>query len=188
MTYVQKTLDLEYCKLQATFMQPMASIIRTFSSFKCNKPVAVETFESQDSAFQTAVDTMLNDRTLVWNSVENYELYQYHGGSKLSRRTLTLRLSDTLPELLVLSGNGIANILIFRNQASIKFKIFATESDEDLDHSLNKLAKKIPNESAEMRRDGSTFDKRSNLDDALCECSPAFLALLSAVFVMCDES
>ena len=33
----------------------------------------------------------------------------------------------------------------------------------------------------EMRRDEIKFDKKINLNDALCICSPTLLALLSAV-------
>ena len=112
----------------------------------------------QDNVFQAVVDTIINDRTRIWNSVETYKLYQSCGGSKFSQRTLVWRLSDILPDLLVLSGNGIASILIFRSQVSSQLKIISNENDEDMNYSMNKLAKKITDEAMEMRRDETTCD------------------------------
>ncbi len=51
-------------------------------------------------------------------------------------------LSDTIPDLLILSDNGIANILIFHKQASTQLKVTATEIDDDVDSAIRKLAKK----------------------------------------------
>ena len=115
----------------------------------------------QDNVFQAVVNTMINDPTRIWNFVETYKLYQSCGGSKFSRRTLVWRLSDILPDLLVLSGNGIASILIFRNEVSSQLKIISNENDEDMNYSMNKLAKKT-DEEMEMRRDETTCDKRIN--------------------------
>ena len=112
----------------------------------------------QDNVFQAVVNTMINDRTRIWSSVETYKLYQSCGESKISQRTLMWRLSDILPDLLVLSGNGIASILIFRSHVSSQLKIISNENDEEMNYSMNKLAKKITDEVMEMRRDETTCD------------------------------
>ena len=59
---------------------------------------------------------------------------------------------------MMLSGIGIANILIFRNHAYTQLRISASECDEDLDFTIKKLAKRIATESTEKKGDTSTFD------------------------------
>ena len=50
-------------------------------------------------------------------------------------------LSDTIQDLLILSGNEIANILIFQKQASTQLRVTATEIDDDVDSAIRKVAK-----------------------------------------------
>ena len=64
-----------------------------------------------------------------------------------------------MPDLLELSGKGIANILIFRHQATSQLKILETEYGSDTDSSITKLAKKIVDECSEIKRDISVFHK-----------------------------
>ena len=124
------------------------------SSFTSNKPASSQSTACVDHAFNAVVESMLSNKNHVWNSVEVEELYQAHGGQDHSRRTLMEYWSDTIPDLLILSGNGIANILIFQKQASTQLKITATEIDDDVDSAITKLTKKITNECKDL-----TFDK-----------------------------
>ena len=71
----QKKSYIEYCRLQVTFMQVMANTIKTFSSFECNKQTTIKVNNLQD-VFQAVVNTMINDRTRIWNSVETYKLVE----------------------------------------------------------------------------------------------------------------
>lgn len=71
-----------------------------------------------DSTFVDVIDCMLADKFRVWNAVKVAALYVSHRGILLSRRLLIQRLSDKLePDLHILSGDSVANILVFRNQA-----------------------------------------------------------------------
>ena len=52
-------------------------------------------------------------------SNEFYDLYQSNGGRDISRRTLVTKLLEYFcSDLLVLSGTGVASLLVFRSKAS----------------------------------------------------------------------
>ena len=63
--------------------------------------------------------------------------------SEILMSFLVWRLSDILPDLLVLSGNGILKILVFFSYVFSQLKIISNEKDGDMNYSMNKLAKKI---------------------------------------------
>ena len=64
----------------------------------------------------------------------------------MSWRILIQKLSDKLgPGLLTLSGDGVANILVFRNEASKHMKLVA--NNEDIDTAIARVTKVIIRES-----------------------------------------
>ena len=89
-------------------------------AFKSNTDQSQNVSEgSDDDAFCKVLHDMLANKSRMWNAVEIQELYKSHGGELLSRRLFTQRLSNKLgPDFLVLSCVGVANILVFRQQAS----------------------------------------------------------------------
>ena len=94
----------------------------------------------------------------MWNAVEIQELYKSHGGELLSRRLLTQRLSNKLgPDLLVLSCVGVANILVFRQQASKHVKLVVNNED-DIDTAVERVAKVIGKESRDLKRQLMTLN------------------------------
>ena len=80
---------------------------------------STSTTESSDQAFLLVAKELETNKSRIWNSVEVFQLYQTCSGIHLNRRSLIMKLVDYFgQDLLVLSGNGVANILDFRNKAS----------------------------------------------------------------------
>ena len=140
-----------------------------------------DTENDVDGAFVRVRNHMLNDKSQIWNTTELEGLYTSYGGTLLSRRLLVEKLSKELePDLLVLSGVGVANILVFRNQAAKHMKIVCNNEDYT-DQAIERLSKVIIRESKELKRDQSTYNTRINLDDAQASSSPTLLKLLSRI-------
>ena len=71
----------------------------------------------------------------------------------MSRRLLIEKLSNELePDLLVLSGIGVASILVFRNKVSKHMKLVGN-SEDGIDQAIERLAKVITRETKELKRD-----------------------------------
>ena len=151
------------------------------SSFRTNISASGSKAETNESASENVVDTMLADRSRMWNSEETEEIYKSFGGALLTRRQLVRMLSEHFDSnLLILSAPGIANILVFRNTASKVMNVVKSDKD-DIETSLEKIAKVIITESLHLKKDQSTFDTRISLDDALNCSSPTLLNLLSKI-------
>ena len=70
-------------------------------------------------AFETTVSAVRAESPRVGNSIELYDLYQSNGGIDISRRTLVTKLLEYFgSDLLLLSGTGVACLLVFRSKAS----------------------------------------------------------------------
>ena len=83
-----------------------------------------------DRALLRLIEIMKQDTSKVWSSVEMHQKYVEIGGTLL-RRTLVKNISEELGnQLLVLSSPGIADILIFKEQATSILKV--EEEYEDL--------------------------------------------------------
>ena len=102
--------------------------------------------ENRDEAFETLVEELSQNKSGVWNSTELFQMYQSHGGHKVTRRQLTQRVSDYFGgDLLVLSSPGIANILMFQTKASAVLKV-STDDEDDMHFELNSIKKRIVQE------------------------------------------
>jgi len=67
-----------------------------------------------EEEFLLTVSEIEADKSRIWNSVEMYNVYLSHGGEQHSRRTPLSKLSDHFgPDFLLLSGNGVANLLVW---------------------------------------------------------------------------
>ena len=108
-------------------------------------------------------------------------MYKSYGGRLQLRKQLTQSLSEKLGhDVLILSGDGAANILVFRNQASKHMKLIASSKD-DMDAVVNRMAKVIIRKTKELKEDQSTYGNEITLDNALKCSSPAFLKLMSCL-------
>ena len=93
--------------------------------------------QHDDSAFDGLIAEESVNKSHVWNS---QNVYAGHGGSILPRRKLIDRLLNHFGEdLLVLSGNGVASLLVFRSKAPHLLKLVNDNDDLDVTsiHSQN---------------------------------------------------
>ena len=94
-----------------------------------------------DKAFDAILEEMLSDKDHIWTSSEIYSNYQSHNGEILTRRALVQKLADHFePDLLILYGKGLANLLVFRSAAN---KFLRVQEDDDDDISVGNVAKMI---------------------------------------------
>ena len=129
-----------------------------------------------DPAFQMVVDAISGNPSHIWNSVDVHNLYLSHKGSCLSRRLLTTKLTQQFSnDLLVLSGSGVANLLVFRSKASSVLRL--VDDDEDnVSASVEIMAKQIIRECRELKHGERYYQTRLNLDEAKESCSPTLLS------------
>lgn len=102
--------------------------------------------------------------------------FKLKGGSKFCCK----QLISEIPDILVLSAPGIANILLFRDHIVQHMQVVSDDED-DLNETSESAAKRIRDESKQLKQDQSSYDASINLDDSLCNCSPTLLELLSKV-------
>ena len=156
--------------------------------FKSNATQPQLEDDREDPAFTKVVDTMMADKSRVWNTAELEEEYNSCGGHLLSRRMLVKRLSDLLsPELLILSGAGVCSILVFRKEASKHMKLVSSE-EEDVDRAITCLSKIIKHECKQLQPEQSSYDTHLSLCDAFESCSPTLLNLLSQLTPKLDST
>jgi len=116
------------------------------------------------------------------NSLEIFGLYIDNGGKTLSRRTLIYKLSEICgKDLLVLSGNGVASLLLFRSRASSLLHLVATDTEEEDERAMDRIAQKIAMESRDCWRNGNVYQTKIKMDIALQPVSPTLLTLLRKV-------
>ena len=155
-----------------------------------NIPLNPSSIKSCDEAFNHVTNRILEDKTKIWNSVLIEELYKSYGGTELSRRALIDKLSETIPDILILSGNGIASIVIFKKHATIELKTaFIDKNDDDELHSaVRKVAKQINSECSKLKWDNNTYEKRISLEECLKVCSPTLINLLGHISTKLDKT
>jgi len=132
---------------------------------------------SLDSSFQSTVSEMKADMTKIWNSVDVYNLYLENGGQKLSRRALVSHLSDHFgPDLLILSGSGVASLLVFQSKASGLLHL--VNDEDDFDCVLERVAKRIVHETQRLPADRKVYQASVDIDIALDSVSETLRSLL----------
>ena len=133
-----------------------------------------------DDAFDKLCASLLADKSRFWNSLELANMYNSNGGH-LSRRALIDKLLERVgPDLISLSGPGVANILMFKSKASKHMK-FEQSEDDDIDTSIRAIAKVVKQECEDLRSDNTVYDTRIRLDDALACSSSTLLNLLLSI-------
>jgi len=88
-------------------------------------------------AFETTVSAVTAESPRVWNSVEFYDLYQSNFERDISRRTLVTKLLEYFgSDLFVLSGTGVASLLVFRSKASSLLRLVPSNDEDDVEIEL----------------------------------------------------
>ena len=132
-----------------------------------------------EEAFLLTVSDIEADKSKIWNSVEVFDLYLSHGGEKCSRRSLVPKLCNYFgSDFLVLSGNGVANLLVFRSKASATLRL-VQDDDDDIEVSLEAIGLRIVSETKQLIPDKNTYHAGIDLDLALECVSPTLLGLLA---------
>ena len=144
--------------------------------------------EQHDEAFTMLVKDMAEDRSRLWNSIELHNLYTDYKGDKLSRKQLLKNLSEHFgSDLLLMSGNGVATIVVFRSKASNVLKLVST-TDDDIDGSLADVARSIVQDSRKFKRDKFKYRTRLSFQDVVEDASPTLMRLFSMISEKCDLS
>lgn len=103
----------------------------------------------------------------------------------MTRRTVCLHLQEYFgPDLLTLSGKGVANVLAFRSKAGSSLRLV----DDDEDESLEKIAKVIVKESKQLKTDKRTYETRIDVSKAVESCSDTALELLGLISTKFESS
>ena len=125
---------------------------------------------------------MSNERSRIWNTIDVFDEYLSHGGDLLSRKILLAKVVEHFgPDLLVLSGSGVASLLVFRSRRSSILRLVAKNEDDDAEMELGKVAARIVSESKKLERERNIYQRRVCKDEALGVVSPTVLLLLSKI-------
>lgn len=142
----------------------------------------------EDDALLRLIETVKQDFTRTWNSVELFKAYTEYEGNKLSRMRLVKGVSEYFGEdLLVLSYTGIASILIFRSKASTVVRL-VDEEEDDLDTATAKISKKIKSEIKAIPTDKLHYETEINRDIATESVSETLLKLLKELSPKLDKT
>ena len=87
-----------------------------------------------------------------------YDEYLSHGGDLLSRKILLAKVVEHFgPDLLVLSGSGVASLLVFCSRTSSILRLVAKNEDDDAEMELDKVAARIVSESKKLARERNIY-------------------------------
>ena len=138
--------------------------------------------EEVDVAFETTVSTVRaeSSRLASMEFHRIYDLYQSSGGRDISRRTLVTKLlEDFGSDLLVLSGTGVASLLVFRSKASSLLRLVPSSDEDDVEIELEKVAHQIVRDVNESVVDDKTIMPELIWTLPLTVSVPLLLSLLS---------
>ena len=93
--------------------------------------------------------------------------------------------NDLKPELLILSGIGVANIIVFRNKVSKHMKL-VQDTEDDMDQAIERLVEVTIEETTDPKRDQTIYNTRISFHDTLASSSPTMLKLFSRLSLKLD--
>ena len=175
--------------LHAADAQYHADCYRNFVN-PTNVKVAAKSSQKEpanDPALNALITEMSSNKSRIWNSLETEDSYASYGGTALSRRTLTDKLLNHFgDDLLLLKGNGVAHIFLFRSKAPHLLKL--ADKIEDTDFDLKSIAKTIKKECSERSVDRDTYKTRLYAEDTTEACSDTPLKLLAKLSPKLDHT
>ena len=117
----------------------------------------------------------------IWTSVDLHNIYMKGGGSALSRKQLMSKLKEYFGEkVLILTSPGIANIVVFRTQASTVLNVVKDDvADEDIE--IDILARKVRKEVKEIPKQKKVYKKHIDFNVANADVCPAINDFLYAI-------
>lgn len=162
------------CDLVAAEARYHPQCYKQFSSVKyINKKHSDS--DKDDYAFKEVILEMKMESNRTWNSIQLHSLYLSRGGIMSSRRKFVTRLENFFgKELLVLSSNGNASLILF--QKACTADLVTTEDDFDnITGHIKALAAQIKKET---QCDTTKYQIRINDESIKAECSKTLLELL----------
>ena len=81
----------------------------------------------------------------------------------------------------MLTGNGVASLVLFCIEASALLHLVATDTEDEYELAMDLLAKKIAAESKQLSRNSNEYSTRITMDIALQSVSPTLLAFLRKI-------
>lgn len=142
-----------------------------------------------DKYFQEVVDSLKADESRIWNSLELFKLYKDRGGTTLSRRQLIKALTDTFQsQLVVMSSNGYASVLIFRKKANDVLRLTPDDDSEYLSESLSFISKQIRKEIKDIKVDKNNYTTQLSFECIYEETSQTLMKLLASLNPKLDKT
>ena len=143
------------------------------------RSISEKVLKEQDNCLIDIARVMENDKTKVWSSIELHNDYRALGGKIDTRWRFTEKIKKYFGDkIIVMSSPGIADIVLFKDEASNIFKI---EKSDDQEVDTRKVAQKIIAEISEMEVDKDSYKTRISTDSVIHEVSPTLTRLLSDI-------
>ena len=127
--------------------------------------------EEVDVAFDKLSMAMRTEPSRLWNFIELYDLYISSGRRNISCRTLVSKLLEYFgSDLLMLSGVGVASLLVFRSKASSMMRLVSSSDEDDIEIELEKVAHQIVQDVKDIQVDNKNYNARVVMDIVALNC------------------
>ena len=133
------------------------------ASFMCSRSIQAASHQwydvdqSVDSAFNSLVIYLANNKDTIYSSIDLYAKYVQEGGNVLTRRQLIKDIIDSFGgEMIALSSPGFSTILVFKSTASKTFHMMPDDTD-DMPEMIEKVSSKIKYEIENIEIDRQNY-------------------------------
>ena len=134
------------------------------------------------------IQLMRENKSRIWNASELFKTYTDLDGSSLTRRVLVKELVNQFgDEIVVLSSEGISDIIAFRDMASKTLRI-SNEPEDDRDYIISKASKHINQELKNIDLDSSHYSIHVDMEQCMDTISKFILDLLANVSPKLDKT
>ena len=136
-----------------------------------------------DDALNKLLDELKSNRRDMWTSISLWDKYVLYGGNMLHHRSnLISALTELCSDIVVLSANGYAKIVIFKDNAFAKLrKVNNDDEYDDLEKHIKVVAKHIKKESLSCKRDPNVYRKHIDKHVAREAVSDTLMKLLKLI-------
>ena len=132
-----------------------------------------------EERLRRVIQTMQSDKEKVWDTTEIHAMYEQNATHTISRRSLIESLKQQLSDDIALfSSPGHPGLVIFQNQIAKKLRY---KEEDDLQHHLEKVARKIKAESKAVEMDRGSYAIDLDRKNAMYSSSDSLQKLLTAI-------
>ena len=132
--------------------------------------------EPEDQALYELIQHISTGKSCVWKSLDIKDLYASYGGTMLSRHMLVDILVNHFGNDLILSGHGVASILVLLIKVPLLLKLVDDKHDID----INSIAKKVKKECSEIPTNRDRYKIQLSVETTN-SCSDILLNFLAQV-------